>query len=269
MSIEISEVVVIVAAGTSLLFLLIIFLLTLFFIFQRRQLATQQEKVALHAQYAREILQTQLEVQNNTLQQIAGELHDNIGQLLFVAKINLDIFADSLQPGEDREKIVEANEIVGQSITELRSLVKSFDSDFVKDFGLYESISNVIVRIRKTKKCQVEMNLIGKPYSLGYDKEIVLFRIGQEVLNNTLKHAHATNILVRIEYRSEKFIFCIKDDGCGFDFQPVAGGNILLSGSGLRNMQRRTSLIRATFSLKTAIGRGTEIEITLPNPVEK
>lgn len=269
MSIEISEVVVIVAAGTILLFLLIIFLLTLFFVFQRRQLATQQEKAALHAQYAREILQTQLEVQNNTLQQIAGELHDNIGQLLFVAKINLDIFAESLQPGEDQEKIVEANEIVGQSIIELRSLVKSFDGDFVKDFGLYESISNVLVRIKKTKKCEVEMHLTGEPYPLGYDKEIVLFRIGQEVLNNTLKHAHATKILVQIEYRSEDFIFCIKDDGCGFDFQPVANGDMSISGAGLRNMQRRTTLIGATFSLKTAIGQGTEIEITLPNPIEK
>ncbi|GGH36614.1 hypothetical protein GCM10007423_29030 [Dyadobacter endophyticus] len=269
MSIEISEVVVIVAAGTVLLFLLIIFLLTLFFIFQRRQLATQQEKAALHAQYAREILQTQLEVQNNTLQQIAGELHDNIGQLLFVAKINLDVFADSLQPGEDQEKIVEANEIVGQSIAELRSLVKSFDGDFVKDFGLFDSLSNVIVRIRKTKKCQVEINLAGEPYSLGYDKEIVLFRIGQEVLNNSLKHAQAKNILIRIEYRPEKIIFCIKDDGCGFDFEPAAGGDILHSGAGLRNMQRRTTLIGATFSIKTAIGQGTEIEITLPNQVEK
>lgn len=269
MSIEISEVVVIVAAGTVLVFLLIIFLLTLFFIFQRRQLATQREKAALHDRYAREILQTQVEVQNNTLQQIAGELHDNIGQLLFVAKINLNILEDSLLPGEDRSKVAEANEIIGQSITELRSLVKSFDSDFVKDFGLYNSLSNVLLRIRKTKKCQVGMNLTGEPYSLGYDKEVVLFRIAQEVLNNILKHAHATNILVWIEYGSEKFIFCIKDDGRGFNFQPVANGDILLSGAGLRNMQRRATLIGATFSLKAAIGQGTEIEITLPNPVEK
>ena len=86
MSVEVSEVVIIMAAGTIIVFLLLIFLLVFFFIFQKKQLQNQQEKTALHTQYAHEILQTQIEVQNTTMQQIGAELHDNIGQLLLWPK---------------------------------------------------------------------------------------------------------------------------------------------------------------------------------------
>jgi len=266
MSVEISEVVIIVVAGTLIVFLLLIFLLTLFFVFQRRQLQSQQEKTTIHARYAQEILQTQIEVQNFTLQQIGQELHDNIGQLLFVAKINLNILEDTEQITENKERITQANEIISLSINELRALTKSFDGDFVKDFGLQDSLAHELIRIRKTKKFQTEITTSGEKYLLGYEKEIVLFRISQEIFNNTMKHAGATIIQVHLTYEKEEFKLEVTDNGKGFDLQVVKNKELKFSGSGLRNMQRRAELIGGKFTLETSPGQGTKIEIRIHSP---
>ncbi|CAG4993525.1 hypothetical protein DYBT9275_01185 [Dyadobacter sp. CECT 9275] len=211
--------------------------------------------------YAQEILQTQIEVQNATLQQISEELHDNIGQLLSVAKINLNILEETEQTTENQSYIKQTNEIIGQTIQDVRLLTKSFDGDFVKDFGLEESLSHELLRIRKTNKYQTELLVTGERYSLGYDKEIVLFRIVQEVLNNIMKHARATKIQSQLTYGSEKFIICLKDNGRGFDVQTTENEQLKYSGAGLRNMRRRAGLIGGRLILDTEPGKGTRIEI--------
>ena len=263
MSVEVSEVVIIMAAGTIIVLLLLIFLLVFFFVFQKKQLQNKQEKTALHIQYAHEILQTQIEVQNSTMQQIGAELHDNIGQLLFVAKIHLNVLQESDQDPENQQRIVQAHEIIGLSIAELRSLTKSFDGDFVKDFGLEESLSHELLRIRKTNRYETEMNVLGERFALGYEKEIVLFRIAQEVFNNIMKHAKAASIKVMLTYEPGKFILSIKDDGKGFDYPSFEVEGLKSSGAGLRNMRRRAELIGGKFSLTSSLGNGTQITVEL------
>lgn len=263
---QISEVAIIVIAGTVLVLFLLLFLVSFFYIFQKRQLQNRQEKTILQAQFSQEILKSQVEVQNSTMQQIGQELHDNIGQLLSVAKIYLNILEGTKQKDEDKEYIKLTNEIVGQSIHDLRALTKSLDGDFVEQFGLQESISHELQRIRKTRKFQTEISILGEQYPLGFDIEIILFRITQEVLNNALKHSEAQNINVRIHYTADNFLLCIYDDGKGFNFDRVNTGILHNSGAGVRNIQRRTELIGGEFEIETGVDKGTKIEIRLPKP---
>ncbi|MGG7666495.1 sensor histidine kinase [Dyadobacter sp. BHUBP1] len=266
MSGQVSEVVIIVAAGTVVIFLLLTFLLTMFLILQRKQLVSQQEKAALHTQYAKEIIQAQVEIQNSTLQQIAEELHDNIGQLLFVAKININLLEETEQNDENNQRIIQINEAIELSINEVRALTKSFDGDFVRDFGLQNSLDNELARIQKTGTYQIAVTVRGERYSLGFEKEIVLFRICQEILNNIMKHSKAKNIAVVLEYEVETWLLCISDDGRGFDHQFMTQGDLQHSGSGLRNMRRRTEMLGGNFTLESGLGNGTKIQIVLPRP---
>ena len=254
----------VVAAGTLLVLLLLVFLLTLFFLFQRRQHQSLQEKAALHALYSNEILQTQVEVQNSTLQKISEELHDNIGQLLLVAKINLNLLEQTRQNLQNQERITQANEIIGLSINELRALTKSFDGDFVKDFGLVESLSQELIRIRRTNQYFTSLDVTGQRISLGYEREIVLFRILQEVISNVIKHAQAKNIQMVLRYQPEKLFICVQDDGIGFENESLKVGKLSLSGSGLRNMKRRAVLIGGELRIQTEPGCGTSIELEIP-----
>lgn len=242
--------------------LLFAFVVLIFFLFQKRQLQNQQEKTALKIAYDQEILKSQIEVQNQTLQHIGQELHDNIGQLLSVAKINLNVLEES--DHAEHENIKQTNEIIAQSINDLRALTKSLDGDFVHDFGLEESISHELQRIRKTKRFDTEISVLGTKRKLGYETEIVLFRIVQEVLNNSLKHSKAKNIDVILHYFPTSFELTVKDNGKGFELESIQSKPLLgLSGAGLRNMQRRMELIGGKCTINSVLNQGTEVFLQL------
>ncbi|GAB4031995.1 sensor histidine kinase [Spirosoma jeollabukense] len=223
------------------------------------------ELSTLKAQYEQEILTSQLEVQNATLQHVSEELHDNIGQLLSVVRINLNVVEES-GPGEDnREFIKQANDLVRQSIVDLRALTKSLDGDFVQDFGLSESIAQELQRIRQTRKFGTELQVIGEAYSLGFQREIVLYRIVQEVLQNAIKHSEANQLTIQLKYTSNLFRLMIMDDGKGFNYHSINENAISRSGAGLRNIQRRAALIGGTSEFISSVGKGTSVIITIPS----
>jgi two-component system NarL family sensor kinase len=256
-----NDIFALVLVITIVFLLLSVFIVVFFLVFQRRKLEYLQEKTILRGQHAQELLQTQIEIQNATLQQIGQELHDNIGQLLSVARINLNILEDMIHPPETFIYIHETNEIIDKSIHDLRGLTKSLDGDFVKDFGLKESLAQELLRIKRTKRFQTELHVSDDYLRIGFEKEIVLFRIAQEILNNTIKHSHATHIAATLKSENEEFIMSIEDNGKGFELHQQSDlGN---SGAGLRNMTRRAVLIGATLNVKTQPDLGTRISVSL------
>jgi signal transduction histidine kinase len=256
-----SDILILALVTTAVFLILAVFVISFVVLFQKRQIQNLKEKTALKTAYDHEILKSQIEVQNQTLQHIGQELHDNIGQLLSVAKINLNILEES--ENTEHEYIKQTNEIISQSINDLRALTKSLDGDFVNDFGLEESISHELQRIRKTKRFETEISVLGTKRKLGYEIEIVLFRIVQEVLNNALKHSKAKNIDIRLQYLPTDFELTVKDDGKGFDLQNIKLENMASSGAGLRNMQRRIELIGGKCTINSMIGKGTEVLLKL------
>ncbi|MFN4146704.1 MAG: sensor histidine kinase [Runella sp.] len=259
------ELIVIVVVVSSFTISLVVFIIVITSLYQKRRLQFVQEKLALHAQYQQEILKTQIEIQNQTLAQIGQELHDNIGQLLSVARFQLNVL-ESEQPSALSPQIKEINDVVEQSIGELRALSKSLDSHFVADFGLVESLSHELQRIHRTGKCNTNLDILGEVYRLDTQKEIVLLRIAQETLNNTIKHADATLIAVELHYQTEEFRLIIQDNGRGFDYEAVTKRDMNTSGAGLRNIQRRTQLIGASYHLDTMPDYGTKTTVSIKIP---
>ncbi len=251
---------------TSCVFVILaIFIIVFLFLFQKKQVQNRQEKAALKSQYDQEILTSQLEVQNTTLQYIGQELHDNIGQLLSVAKINLNVLEETTQNTENEEYIKQTNELIELSIHELRALSKSLDGDFVHDFGLQESIAHELQRIKKTRKFETELVIHGEKYTLGYEREIVLFRIVQEILNNALKHSNAQAIVISISYTPNNFVLTVNDDGKGFDIETALKNELSQSGSGLRNIKRRAVLINFDCKIDSQINQGTKYVLSSTN----
>lgn len=257
------DVTIILISGTIALSFIIIFLLRFILLYQEKQTQNRQDKANLHAQHQQEILQVQLEIQNQTLQHISGELHDNIGQLLTLVRLKLNMLEveETITP----KQIEEVNEVVEKTIYELRGLSKSLDGDFVKNFGLVESLSHELGRIRSTGKYQTEILTEGEVYRLEGQKEIVLFRVMQEILSNTLKHAKAKYIKVTLQFTPSHFSLTVQDDGKGFDYEAVLGREMSQSGAGLRNIQRRTEMLGGTCSFQTAPNEGTKVHILLPS----
>ncbi|MBO0932157.1 sensor histidine kinase [Fibrella aquatilis] len=254
----------VVVASTVIFLLLSVFIVSFLLLFQRRQLQNIREKIALKATYEQEILQAQIEVQNQTLQQVGNDLHDNIGQLLSLTKLHLNAMEEEADLQSAAVRLVDIGAVVDLAIREVRALTKSLDKEFVEQFGLVSSIQNELNRLEQMGRFATAFDSSGQSYSLGFKREVILFRVVQECLNNTIKHADAEQISIHIAFKPEQFELTISDDGRGFDQINSQNLSLNQSGAGLRTMQRRVELIEGKCHIESTVGQGTRIELTIP-----
>src|ERR1700750_748607 len=164
-------------------------------LYRNRQLRNKKEQEELHAAFHQELLKTQLEVQEQTLNYISTEIHDNITQVLSFVKLTLANIASSSE-GEKKSKINESRELVAQTITDLRDLSKSLSFEHIAQIGLVKTIGQEVERINKSGLTKISLLTEGQIYPLGEQRELVLFRIYQEAINNALKYADAKHFKI-------------------------------------------------------------------------
>jgi signal transduction histidine kinase len=255
---RLSEEVGIIVIGSMFLLLVAVGIIILVFSYQRRQARYLQEKAALKAAFERELLEAQLEMQELTMKSIAQEIHDNVGQTLGLAKLNLN----TLNPQKQEafaEKISSAKSLVSQAITDLRTLSRSLHSEAALSTGLSEAIATQLQQIEKAGLFQTAFSIEGPPATIDAQKELILFRAVQEALNNAVKHSGAQTIAVRLCYSPSELLVEVQDDGKGW--QPPVNGTV--DGSGLRNMRNRAKLIGASFDIESR-QPGTQVRLNLP-----
>ncbi len=190
-----------------------------------------------------------MEIQNQTLRQVGEELHDNIGQLLTLARLHLNKAEETTDPAQATDKTRQANDVLKTTIQAVRALSKTLDADTVGQFGLVESLHPEFDRIRRVGSVAVQVEEEGEAGHLTPQTGLVLFRMAQEVLNNALKHAGATLFSVKITHLPAHFSLLIADNGHGFNPDVLAQRAIGETGSGLRNLRRRAELLGGTCTL--------------------
>jgi two-component system NarL family sensor kinase len=263
MFIQISE------AGYYLIGATMIFsvLFLLFFLFFRKVIQKQNSMLLneqkMKTQFEKALLQTQLEIQEQTLKNISQEIHDNIGQALSLAKLNLNTMP-AVNDELLQQKIINSKELVSKAIVDLRDLSRSLDTDYVKEMGLLRAIEYELELIRKTGTINTQLTADGAVFRLDKQKELILFRIVQETFNNIIKHAEAKNLIVNINYNSTELMLLITDDGKGVDLSPLNESSNSGFGLGIRNMHSRAKLIGADFNMLSSTGKGTTVKIVLP-----
>jgi two-component system, NarL family, sensor kinase len=134
----------------------------------------------------------------------------------------------------------------------------------VANMGLEKAIEYELTLITKSSNIKTQLDTIGQSYRLTKQKELILFRIVQEVLNNTLKHAGASSIKALIKYGEASLDLSISDDGNGFDAAAIKTGQQHSNGLGLHNMPDRAKLIGAACEINSTPGAGTRIVISIP-----
>jgi two-component system, NarL family, sensor kinase len=195
------------------------------------------------------------EIQENLLTKISQEIHDNVGLSLTVAKLNLSSFVASSEP---HIKLSNTYDLLTKSIDNLRKLSHSLNSEHIINTGLVESMKYEINTIEAAEIFQINFCVEGDIVFFEEKKELVLFRIFQEALQNVIKHSRAKNVCVSINFYSDHLLMKIQDDGIGFDLQ-----NQVLH-SGHLNMRSRIEFINGKFHVETRPCKGTCITIYLP-----
>jgi signal transduction histidine kinase len=250
-------VIMMLVAGTIMLLLLGIFIIGFLFFYQKRHNANITEQETLKANFKQEILKAQLEIREQTLTDISRELHDNVNQVLSFVKLNLRLAETS--KGVERElKIKESHDLVAQSITDLRNLSRSMSYDHIAAFGLVRTLESECDRVNRSGLITINFSVSGSPYPLDEQRELVLFRIFQEALNNTLKYAGAKCLQVTLQYSAGLFNLTLKDDGIGF-----LPSSVVNKGAGLKNITSRAALIGAMATIDSEPGKGCLIRIIL------
>lgn len=257
------EIYFVTIIGIILGLLLVGFIVTILFLYQRRQQKQEQEMERMKDMYEKEALRSQLEIQENAFKTIAQELHDNIGQMLSVAKLSLSVLPVDKEH-EAFEPLQGSVQTLNKAIVDLSNLTKGLHTDRIAQVGLTESIRFELYALKKAGILQVQFHQEGTEVEFGEQKSIFLFRIFQESLNNILKHAKATEMSVSLDYQDDLFILEIKDNGIGFNIEEKKQSTASYSGVGLKSLFNRAKLIGADMTMTSEPGKGTTILIELP-----
>ena len=209
--------------------------------------------------HKKELLTTQVEIQTDTMQYIGQEIHDNIGQKLTLASLYAQQLIFENKTPEISESIKGINDIINQSLKELRQLSKSLTDDSVKNNSISELISNECEKVNHLKKSNVQF-LNTTAIKLGsYEVKSILYRITQEFLQNSIKHSNCENILVSLGVKDNVIQLMLADDGEGFDIQ-----NVKSNGIGIENIKKRAKLIGGELKLESQKNQGTKLTIEIP-----
>lgn len=204
------------------------------------------------------LLESQLEIQEQTLQHISHELHDNLGQVASLIKINLNtIQFDDINKAKQR--LEDTKELTRQLITDLKSLSVSLGGDRITQVGLAKALEIEVERLNKTEEFTAEFIQEGTMPVLGTDKATILYRMAQECINNMVKHSQAKKISVFLTSKENLLTLVVADDGIGYNVDE----QMLSAGAGLKNLQNRAKLINAELTIISTPGNGSSVNIQL------
>lgn len=218
-----------------------------------------EEIKIINETYKNELLKAQLEIQEQTFNNISQEIHDNVGQILSLAKVQINIMNES--ESMSREMLNEVKENVGKAMTDLRDIAKSLSSERIRSLSIHSAVSNEAERINKSGISQVTVSVDGDELKMNEQKKLILFRIIQESLQNSIKHANASQIKIHFHYLPDNLHVIIRDNGKGFDTEEALKNN---SGLGLLNIKTRAALTGGTSTIESVLNEGTTININIP-----
>lgn len=212
--------------------------------------------------YKRAMTRTIIKAQENERSRWAGELHDNVCQLLSVAKMYL---MDMAKFPDHRENLLpETTQLVTDSINEIRQLSASIQSPVFSKMSLAKAVENLVANINRVSTFDFVWKEEGlEEGELENEHKLMIYRIIQEQLNNITKYASATRVMVHLHFKGNLVTLEITDNGKGFD--PAEAK----SGVGLRNMQSRLLAYHGTMDIRSAPGQGCRIRAQFATNLEK
>jgi two-component system NarL family sensor kinase len=253
------EVYIIIVAGTLLTVFMALCIVTFLFLYQRRQHRYLREKEELRSAFAQTLLESRFEIQEQTLRRISHELHDNLGQIASLIKINLNTLSfDNI--GRSKDKIEDTKGLLRQLISDIKTLAVSLNSDAITRKGLVSALTAEVVRLNKIDNLSVELVTAQDIPMLGGESTIILYRMAQEILNNVIKHSAATEIRINLAGDEKHLTLSIRDNGIGFNVEQKAANG---SGLGLINLYNRAAIMNASLTISSG-STGTNVNIHLP-----
>ncbi|WP_316803600.1 sensor histidine kinase [Pedobacter nototheniae] len=260
MQISSKEIIFLISIITIIFLTIPLFLIAYIRLYNRRKRKHSEEKELLKKVYENELLKSQMEVQEQTLKTVAYDLHDNIGQLLGLTIVTLSSI-DLENVAKAAEKIAAAEELTKRSVKAIRALSRLLHGEELLSRGLTGAIAFELDWVEKSGIFKITYVNNAQELQSQPDKETIIFRLFQEILNNILKHAKATEISINLDFSNNNLTLAMQDNGIGFKIDETSKQN---KGMGLHNIQKRAEMIGGNATFYSEPGSGTKITITTP-----
>src|SRR5436305_6568016 len=211
-----------------------------------------------------------INAQEQERKRIARELHDETSQVLTSLLISLAILEESITTQEARDRIADTRKLAHQTLRAIRNLSIDLRPSALDDLGLLPALRWYVKEYQQKCSIEVEFAAQGFKQRLPAEMETALYRIVQESLTNTARHANAHKVLITMKEDADAVYVTIKDDGCGFDVGTLLKTPDQERGLGLAGMNERAVLLDGSLSIHSGPGHGTTIEVHIPlTPAEK
>jgi PAS domain S-box-containing protein len=206
----------------------------------------------------KDLSEARMQAEDQQRYEIGQDLHDGVGQML--ALINMYIGIIRSKGTLTKTELNDLEDVIQKTIEQVRNLSRLLAPPELKDIGLRESIRELInsCSIMKKPSFKLEIYPAEDDYNLNMDKKRMVYRVVQELLNNTFKHAEAENVELKLLFDKKNFYLHYQDDGQGFD------QNKIKKGIGLDSIESRIKYHQGTLKLESTPGKGSKTTITLP-----
>lgn len=242
-----------------------LFLAVIFFFFIAIALRYRKKKIEnedMREEFENQLMNSRLEMQEQTLHFVSKELHDNIGQIASLLKIYLGTIKY-----EDSEKlkikIEDSKELVNNLVMDVRLLSTTLNTEKLLKLDLTEAAKIEALKLERTDLFKITVNVKGLILPMDSDKKLISFRILQEILNNIVKHSEAKNIIIDFNYGKSDLTLTVSDDGRGFNIEEAMSADST-TGNGLVNMQNRAQALKGTIHFQSQPGMGSTTILKIP-----
>lgn len=239
---------------------IVLMVISSIYLFLKKEEKLKTELIESKVKHEKEILNTQLEIQEETFKKISREIHDNISLGLTLAKLQLT----NLLQNTNTTTISNSIDLISKSLVDLNDISKSLDAKQLVAHGLINALESEISILNKTSLYKANLEIIGSPIYFDEETDLVLLRIFQEACNNIVKHAQANSIMAYLIYKETYVLMKIVDNGIGFDVEAAKQKKEIRKMAGLKNFENRSRLINAQCEIISTIGTGTAINIKIP-----
>ena len=204
--------------------------------------------------------------QEEERKRVAREIHDGPAQSLanIVMRAELCLKLMEKIPALLKDELQSLMDLVRGSLQDVRKIIFDLRPMSLDDLGLVPALKRYVEQYTRDNNIFVEITVLGDEYDIANSLVIAIFRVIQESMTNVRKYANATEVVIKIEYLPDRINVVVRDNGQGFDVEKVLSEKNGVA-FGIVGMRERIQLLRGKFEVRSAIGKGTEVIISVPN----
>lgn len=248
---SIATVGMLVLAGAIILFVVF---------YQKKMIQEQLKRQQMELDYQQKMMEAALESQENERKRVAADLHDSIGAMLSTIRVGITTLARQMN---NPQSLDQPKQMLDDTISSVRRISRDLMPSTLEKFGFAQAVKEMCEQFQATALMPIVCHEHGDIRPMSKNRELILFRVVQELINNALKHSQATEITVNV-WGDDEITLAVEDNGIGFspeEFKtPTASGR----GLGLFNIENRVRVLGAKMEFEKNRTKGSKTIVRVP-----